>query len=101
MSKFSKTFRMSVSIIDAATQICIGYHRTYITCRCSERAKLLGIEEAKHKVLETWVRKMWQQRYGITAKQYTALLADREINPLKHYVFEIDKFKEVAETTNP
>lgn len=94
MSQFSKTFRMSVSIKDATTRIAIGHHSTYVTCRCSERAKLLGIEEAKHKVLEGMARKWWMQRYGLTASQYIDLVADNVIDPLKHYVFEIDKFAE-------
>lgn len=93
----SKTFAISVSIFDAATLVQVGFRpRVDITCRCSERAKLIAIEKAKNFVLGKIAPREWQRLYGLTASQFDALYLASEIDPLKHYVFKIDKFKEVT-----
>ena len=92
----TKTFAITVSIYDAETQIWLTRHTTRITCRCSERAKIIAKEQAKHKVLEGYAKAQWERIYGITASQFDALYLANEIDPLKHFVFIVTKFSNVT-----
>lgn len=79
-----------VSIFDANTRILLDASLYPVDCRCSERAKIQAIEATKNYVLANRAKRTWCKRYGITASQFEALLADGRIDPLKDYVFEAE-----------
>lgn len=95
MSKFTKTFEIGVSIRDAKTSVTFRTLCVRITCRCSYRAELMAVERVKHIMLDK-SSIVYQEQYGLTATQYAELLANHEINPLKHYVFKAVKCTEIV-----
>ena len=95
MIRFSKTYYTVVSIYDAKTQIFLGRMGRRTTSRCSVRAKEAAIENVKHSVLESWSRNWWRSKYGITASQFDALLADGVIAPLESFTFKVDEHKPI------
>lgn len=82
--------KIVVSILDAKTciELCKTQH-TIIGRGGSLRAEQRAIEEAKNLVLDFWARQWWYEHYGLTAKQYDRLVADRQIDALASWHFEV------------
>ena len=91
----TQQFYTAVSIYDATTQINLGRMASTNKCRCSERAKDLALSKIKHFVLEAWSRNHYRKRYGLTASQFNALLADGVIAPLESFTFKVDEHRPI------
>jgi len=89
--------KIVVSIQDANTRIELRKTEHTIICRAgSERAEDYALEEAKNLVLDFWARRWWHRRYGLTAKQFNRLVADRQIDPLGSWHFEVVSTKRIG-----
>lgn len=89
--------KIVVSIQDANTSIELRKtEHTIIGRGGSLRAEYRAVEEAKNLVLDFWARRWWNERYGLTAKQFNRLVADRQIDPLGSWHFEVISSKRIG-----
>lgn len=91
----TQQFYTAVSIYDATTQILLGRMASTNKGRCSVRAREAAVSKIKHFVLEAWSRNHFRKRYGITASQFDALLADGAIAPLESFTFKVDEHRPI------
>lgn len=89
--------KIVISIQDANTRIELRKtEHTIIGRGGSERAESRAVEEAKNIVLDFWARRWWHERYGLTAEQFDGLVADRQIDPLGSWHFEVVASKRIG-----
>ena len=89
--------KIVISIQDANTRIELHQTtHTIIGRGGSARAEWRAIEEAKNLVLEFWARQWWLTRYGLTAEQFEKLVADKQIDPLGSWHFEVVSCKNIG-----
>lgn len=75
--------------MDARTGILLDSMELPVTCRIEARAKILAIEEAKEKTVMSWALNRYRTLYGITEAQFTGMVADGAIDPLRGFVYKI------------
>lgn len=90
-------YRIVISIEDANTRIKLRKTEHTIICRGgSERAEWRALEESKNIVLEFLSRPWWLKRYELTAEQFDKLVADKRIDPLGSWHFEVVSCKNIG-----
>ena len=89
--KASKVFYTVVGIYDAKTQIRVGSIANKCTTRSASYAR--GIAKSKALIFEEdELYKPWMcKRYGITASQFDAMLADGVIDPLDSFTIKVEE----------
>ena len=97
MARIKRTFNITIGIYDTNTGICLEEAtRTLASTGCSERAESQVIRIVKDAVLEGRAKPKCCKRYGLTASQFDAMLADGVIYPLESYTFKVEKCEVIA-----
>lgn len=90
VSKFSREHYVMVGIYDAKTQIRIGSIASIQKTRSSERAEKLAESEAYDYVVDELAKPWMCKRYGITASQFDAMVADGVIDPIESFTLKTE-----------
>lgn len=83
-----RQFSTRIEVLDATTGIELGKFYEVNKCRVKHRAQHNAIASVQHRIIEDYAKPIWTAKYGITAKQFDALLRDERIKPLESYTFK-------------